>query len=267
MDREQIRNKIFQIFKQQVEWSEKNPNQTQQFQISLHEWFQDIFTEHIPAWEQNKVFSVAREIIQEWINIGLIYPGKADSASDCFPWLTITEYGKQVIKEENWLPYDPEGYIKTLKERVLDIDDITIAYVGESISAYNRRQLLSATLTLGVASENLMLLLIEAYSKWIKDDIRREKLEAKIKDRFIYTQYKEFKQEFEKDIKNISKQLQGDWETYLEGVFNFIRLNRNSTGHPTGKELDAKVIYANLQIFADYSSYIFRLIKYFLDIK
>ncbi len=65
------------------------------------------------------------------------------------------------------------------------------------------------------------------------------------------------------DVKSLSRELQKDWEIYLDGVFNFIRLNRNSAGHPTGKALNAKVVYANLQIFADYSEYIFRLIKHF----
>ena len=145
----------------------------------------------------------------------------------------------------------------------MDLDDITFTYIGESVASFNRRQLLSATLTLGVASENLMLLLVESFLNWIKDAKRKANFEKKIKDRFIYTQYKEFKQEFSNEVKNLPKELQSDWETYLDGVFNFIRLNRNSAGHPTGKKLDAKVVYANLQIFSEYASYIFALIKYF----
>lgn len=175
----------------------------------------------------------------------------------------MTNYGLECLMNDQWLPYDPEGYVKALKEKVPNIDDITLAYIGESIAAYNRRQLLSATLTLGVASENLMLLLIEAYLNWIKDKKRKATFKNKIKDRFIYTQYKEFKLEFVNDIKNLPKELQGDWETYLDGMFNFIRLNRNRAGHPTGKKLNAKIVYANLQIFSEYTSYIFSLIKHF----
>jgi len=116
---------------------------------------------------------------------------------------------------------------------------------------------------MGVASENLMFLLIETYLNWITDPARKMALGKKIKDRFIYTQYKEFKHELGKDIKNLPKDLQANWETYLDGIFNFIRLNRNSAGHPTGKQLSAKIVYANLQIFGDYAQYIFELIKYF----
>jgi len=203
--------------------------------------------------------------VQELINNGFLYPGSAGDFNSGYPWLTITEYGKEAFAQEDWLPYDPDGYIRALKENVPEIDDVTLAYIGEAVSSFNRRQLLSSTLTLGVASENLMLLLVESYLNWLKDSKRKATLEKKITDRFIYTQYKEFKLEFEKDVKNFPKELQANWETYLDGIFNFIRLNRNSAGHPTGTKMNAKVIYANLQIFADYGRYVFSLIKHFLQ--
>lgn len=262
MEREEIKNKIFEYFRQQLLLT-SDPSKRQDTQMGrIYSLFEES-AKGIPLWEKTEIFSIAREIIQELINNGLLYPGLAGDFNSYYPWLTVTEYGKEVFMQEDWLPYDPEGYVKALKERVPDIDDITTAYISEAISAYHRRQLLSATLTLGVASENLMLFLIEAYSGWIKDTKRKSNFEKKIKDRYIYTQYKEFKMEFTNDVKSMQKELQGDWETYLDGVFNFIRLNRNSAGHPTGKQLDAKVVYANLQIFSDYAKYIIQLIKYF----
>ena len=46
-----------------------------------------------------------------------------------------------------------------------------------------------------------MLLLIEAYLNWLKDPKRQMALRKKIADRWISTQYKEFKQEFATDVK------------------------------------------------------------------
>lgn len=263
MNREEIRNKIFEHFKQQVVWIENNPNSIQQFQLGqIYDLFQ---MESEPVWEHQKICAIAREIIQELENSGFIYEGQAGGLGDMsnYPWLTITEYGKEAFLKEDWLPYDPEGYLKSLKERVPNIDDVTFTYIGESIATFNKRHLLSATVTLGVASENLMLLLIEAYLNWIKNPKRKASLSKKIVNKGIYTQYKWFKQEFIADVKSLPKELQSDWESYLDGVFNFIRLNRNSAGHPTGKSMNVKAIYANLQIFADYSNYIFSLIKQF----
>lgn len=262
MSREEIKNKIIEYLKQQGPPPD-NPHKRPHIQMgNLYSLFGD-YLKDVPGYQHDDTYSIIREIVQEFINNGFLYPGLPGDQNSGYPWLSITEYGKEVFQKEDWLPYDSEGYVRALKERVPDIDDTTLAYISESVTAYNGRHLLSATLTLGVASENLMLLLIEAYSNWIKDATRKSAFEKKIKDRFIFTQYKEFKQEFINDVKDLPKELQGDWETYLDGVFNFIRLNRNSAGHPTGKRLDAKVVYANLQIFAEYTSYIFQLIKSF----
>ncbi len=215
----------------------------------------------LPGYQQGAIWTVVREIVQEFINAGMLYPGYPGDQNSSYPWLTITTYGREAFVAENWLPYDPEGYLKELTATVPALDDITLTYIGESISAFNHRQLLSATITLGVASENLMLLLIEAYVSWLADP-RKTVLQKKIEDRWISTQYKEFKLELANDIKALPAEMRADWETYLDGIFNFIRLNRNSAGHPTGKELSAKVVYANLQIFAEYARYIHALIAF-----
>jgi hypothetical protein len=197
------------------------------------------------------------------INSGMLNPGAEGSvygSDSSYPWLTITEYGRTAIMSEVWLPYDPDGYLAELKKMVPEIDEVTLAYISESVASFNRRHLLSATITLGVASENLMLTLIEAYRDWIEDAGRKEKFERRIAGKWISTQYDEFKKEFASDIKSLPKELQSDQETYLDGIFNFVRLNRNGAGHPTGKAMSAKVVYADLQIFADYARYIFNLI-------
>lgn len=257
MQREEIKNKIINYLKQQFQSSDCVQ------MMSLYTLFDDVLQENL-VYTREKIYTIIREIVQEFINNGFLYAGNAGDPGSTFPWLTVTEYGKEAFiqEKENWLPYDPEGYIKALKEKVQEIDDVTLIYISESIASFNRRQLLSATLTLGVASENLMLLLIESYVDSIKNPEKKIAFEKKIKNRPIYTQYKEFKLEFTKDIKNLPKKLQTNWEIYLEGIFNFIRLHRNNAGHPTGIQINAKIIYANLQIFADYARYIFNLIKH-----
>lgn len=261
MEREEIRNKIFEHFKQQVALTKSNPNQMQQFQMG------DIFslfpyTQNVPQWEQQKIHSVAREVVQELINTGFLYPGTSGDQNSGYPWLTITEYGKEAFLKEDWLPYDPDGYIKALKAKIPTMDDITLTYIGEAVASYNRRHLLSATLTIGVASENLMLLLIEAYANWIKDAGRKARFLKKVEGKFIAVQFKEFKKEFVADVRSLPKEFQSDWETYLDSIFNFIRLNRNDAGHPTGKQFDAKVVYANLQVFAEYAQFISKLTQH-----
>ena len=262
MSREEIRNKIINYFKQQLSVMKIDENRIQMsFIVNI---FQEDL-KNIATYKQEEVFHISREIINELININALYPGAygQNTGNDFYPWLTITEYGKELFSKDDSLPYDPEGYLKVLKEKIPEIDDITLIYIGEAIAAFNRRNLLSATITLGVASENLMLILIDIYINWLKDAKRKNRLTKNITDKYIYTRYKEFKKEFILDVKILPKKLQDNWETYLDGVFNFIRLNRNSAGHPTGKQLNTKIVYANLQIFADYARYIFNLVNYF----
>lgn len=261
MTREEIRNKIFEHFKRKIAWIEANPNRMQQFQMTD---ISSLFPPGAePAWKHAEVYSIAREIIQELITAGYLYPGTSGDFNSGYPFITITEHGKEAFLKEDWLPYDPEGYLKALKVKVPTMDDVTLAYIGEAVTAYNRRHLLSATLTIGLASENLMLLLIEAYTGWIQDATRKARFHKRIEGRFISTQYRELKKEFIADLKSLPKEFQSDWETYLDGVFNFVRLNRNDAGHPTGKQFDAKVVYANLQVFAEYAQFIFKLMQHF----
>ncbi|MFA6427833.1 MAG: hypothetical protein WCW16_05375 [Candidatus Magasanikbacteria bacterium] len=261
MTREEIKNSILQFFKARVNWIASTPDRNQHTQMG--DIYQLFNQSQEQSWKRYSTYSIARETIQELINAGFLYPGNESDFNSGYPWLTITEYGKEAFLKDDWLPYDPEGYIRELKDKIPTIDEITLAYVSESITAYNRHHLLSATITLGVASENLMLLLIDAYANWIRDESRKSSFQKKIADRFISTQYREFKKDFVNDVKILPKEFQADWETYLDGVFNFIRLNRNDAGHPTGRKFDIKVVYANLQVFSEYANFIFKLIQKF----
>jgi hypothetical protein len=91
-----------------------------------------------PTWQREVVLSIAREIVHELMNIGALYPGQRGQVhgSDFYPWLTITDYGKELFSREDWLPYDPDGYLKALRAKVPEIDEVTLAYAGESGGIY-----------------------------------------------------------------------------------------------------------------------------------
>jgi hypothetical protein len=147
MDREEIKHQVIGYFRQQAELLDR-PGQKRQIHMgNLRSLVQDSIRD-IPPHKHDEVFSVVREVVQEFINTGFLYPGLPADFNSSYPWLTITEYGKEAFIQENWLPYDPDGYLKALTERIPEIDDVTLAYIGESVSAFNRRYMLSATLTL-----------------------------------------------------------------------------------------------------------------------
>lgn len=263
MDIEEIRNKVYLFFKSQLA-SLKNPYS--QHRIQLGDVFSCISEDvkDLPHFLRDLEYSKLQTIVQEYLNNGFLHFGNAGDQNASYPWLTITEYGKEVFQNEDWLPYDPDGYIKELKSRIPEIDDITLIYIKESVSAYNRRLLISASITLGIASENLMLNLIEAYSDWISEKEKKESFRKKIDNKYqFYKKYEVFKKELTNDKKKIPKEFIKNIDTILDGIFNFIRINRNAAGHPTGEKNSAKLIYSNLQIFSEYSKSIIQLVEYF----
>lgn len=203
------------------------------------------------------------EIINEWISNGLlVYGNKNDAYNNANGYLTVTAYGAECFDQNNILPYDPDGYIAEFTRQVPTVDPISLSYLGESITAYTRDLLLSSMITLGVASENMILLLIESFTQAIADTARRSRLQTRLTDRFISTQFVIFKTELTHFVAQFPHNLSKDLDTYLDGVFNFIRLNRNQAGHPTGNRPTKKIALHNLQVFVDYSRRIFELIDY-----
>jgi len=257
MDRNELKNKLIEHLKKILEEGKEKTQFT-----NLYSLVTDSLPD-LPANDRNKYFSLIREIISEWVSNGLLYPGTAGDPSSNLPWLTITEHGKQCIQEQNWLPYDPEGYLKELKKQIPLLDENTLTYVGESVMTYNRDLLLSSTVTLGVASENLILMLIESFIEAISDTSKKEQIEKKIQNKSLFKKYKIFLEEFKNYLDLLPKELSFDVEIYLEGIFNFIRLNRNQAGHPTGKLFSKKIVYCNLQIFSEYATRICALTEHF----
>jgi len=256
MEDHEFRNELFKYFKIVIS---SNKSVTHMVEIEHH--LKKISPEK--QWDEKEVIFKAREIINEFMNNNLLMWGYGNSMGETVPWLTVTNFGKRCIEEENILPYDPEGYINALIQQVPSIDAITLEYLKESIQTYNKNCLLSSNITLGTASENIINNLIETFTNAISDAGRKADFERRTNTWIIYTRYKEFINEFNTVKSTLPHELKKDVEVYLDGMFNFIRLNRNQAGHPTGKRLNKKIIYSNIQIFSEYSQRIFDLIDYF----
>jgi hypothetical protein len=262
MEREEITLRLFQYFRRQLEVG--NSGRTPQIQIGsgMLQDFSDVM-ESLAGYKRTELEMEILDIVHEFIRNGWLHPGNALVGNNSmYPWITITNVGKKVFQNEDWVPFDPDGYVAYIHKKNPDISQITLQYLGEAVAAYHRRHLLSATLTLGVASENEILDLIDAYLEWI-DDSRSEKLENKINRRSISHKFEEFKKALTSDLNKLPEGIRSEWETYLDGIFQFIRLNRNAAGHPSGKQLEAKIVFANLQVFSDYVVFIHKMINFF----
>jgi hypothetical protein len=197
------------------------------------------------------VQQTARELIQEFVNNNVLFIGYGDQEG--LPWFTLTEYGRKCIAEGNLLPFDPEGYLSALTTRVAGLDSTALMYLKEAISTYNRGFYLSSAVSLGVASEYLLLRLVDAYVNAHVDPTKRAHAQQRFEGKFIFAQYSQIKKELSSLKATIPAELLKDYETHLDGVFNLIRLVRNQSGHPSGILPDQAIVFANLQAFSFYA--------------
>jgi len=218
---------------------------------------------HDQAFIQNNIKKI-NEVLFELFTNNILIPGTGsiNNYSQYLPFYTLTEYGKEIINQEGSLPYDTDKYINEIKRLIPEIDEILLLYLGESKTTYNKEHLLSATITLGIASEKLILLLIDSFIEALKDKTRKAKLKKQISESFIYSKHKIFRKNFDPIKGLLPKEIIDKLDIYLDGIFNFIRENRNEAGHPTGISMTKKELFANLQLFSDYAKKIYSIINY-----
>jgi hypothetical protein len=174
----------------------------------------------------------------------------------------LTEYGKKAIKSLHPIPNDTAGYLARIREAVPQLDNIIEIYLNESVRTYNINQLLSSTITLGCASERALLVLVDTYEQTFNDKLKSKAFSKKTTGKFIKTKFDEFDKAIRAQLHNLPNDLRENYPNTLTGIFQMIRYNRNSAGHPTGKSVDKDTLFANLQVFIPYCRFIYSLIDY-----
>jgi hypothetical protein len=203
--------------------------------------------------DRNKVRSIIWNLILEQVlTIG-------DFHSDTWPHLSVTEYGSKITSSKQAVPNDPSGYISRIRNEIPDLDPIIEVYLTESIKTYNINQLLSATITLGCASEKALLILIDSFGDSFSDPSMKLAFLKKLEGKFIKTQFEEFDRAIKRVLPAFPYSLRDKYTNTLIGVFEMIRSNRNGAGHPTGRLVDKETLFANLQVFITYCKYIYQL--------
>jgi len=178
--------------------------------------------------------------------------------------LKLTEYGKKCLEQDDIIPLDPSGYIEEIKRILPQLDPVVLEYLSESITAFNRDLILSSTIILGVASEQAMLILMESFGNYISKSKQFKSIKEKLEgEDSIFRKYKLFKESLIQLPKNIKANFPQNFDVHIDTLFNFIRLNRNETGHPLGGGKDKNIQAANLQAFKSYLVDIYKLIDYF----
>jgi len=207
------------------------------------------------------VWSIVWDLIIE----GILRPGTGKSEYN-LPYIHVTDFGKEAIKG-SISPYAPDGYLKAITDKVPNADPIIMRYVAESAETLRRNCLLSSTVTLGCASEQAFLLLLEGYRDALNpaDQVIFDK--AMEKSWMIKPRHAEFMKAFETKLKvKLKRDFSGDWitelETALQFVFGYFRTNRNDAGHPSDAMFSRDISSAHLIMFPSYLRVIYDLIEW-----
>lgn len=217
--------------------------------------------------EDNKrLESLACQIFHELYLERIIVPGTASFSSTGtmqWPWFNITDHGRRVLQTQEYSPYDPNGYLLRLKSEIPDVDETIVRYVEESLKCLKMDCLLAAAVTIGCASEQTMLLLIEQFGQAITDRKKQQEYEGKTSTWIISRKYKAFRESLESVAKDLPKELRDPLEQQLHGVFDLIRQIRNEAGHPTGQPTTREAILTSLVMFPIYCKYLYALMSHF----
>lgn len=199
-------------------------------------------------------------IIERVINIGL------NKSNPNWPFLSLNKSKKENLENEILL-HDVDNVISSLRIKVPNIDPIILIYLSEALNTYKIGATLASCVMLGCAAEKGILLLIEAYTKWLSD--KNEEKEAKkfeeSVNKAIARRFEDFEKSFKAHKSDIPSEYWDDFDIVINSIFLIIRKNRNSVGHPTGNRIEKDDLSVWLHVFRTHCIKIYDLINYFTD--
>jgi len=211
-----------------------------------------------------------KQIIHEFYIEGIIIPGckiprNTTSVSGFldFPFYQLTEYGEKVVNETEYQPYDPDGYLRRIKETIPQIDNVIIRYLEECLSCFRKNLLLASAVMLGCAAEKAVLLLIEAFGDSLTDPKDKAAFEKETNTFIIKRKYDALWKRLEPKAKTLPNNIGDHLGNIIDRIFDIIRTTRNDAGHPSGNIIEKETVHANLLLFPTFCKRIYGLIDHF----
>ena len=215
--------------------------------------------------DDTRVLDVFHDLYRE----GVIASGTGARSSNValeWPHYRVTEYGHRVLSQRDYVPHDPEGYLKQIHGNIPEIDPTIIRYLEEALGCFKANHLLAAAVMTGCAAEKAMLLLIQAFGNALADSDEKSKYKSVVRKHWmIKRKYDELWKRLQQKLDRLPSELADDLEVTLDRVFDLIRSARNDAGHPTGKTVDRNTVSANFILFPTYCRRMYALLNYFRD--
>lgn len=213
----------------------------------------------IPQASRNDIMQAAWGLIYQ----GLAFIDYSQPSPDNWK-LILTEAGRQSVLDEEMNPDNSGEYLERLQRRAPQMSSVVLDYAREALTAYNSRIYLASTVMLGVASEAAFLEVVEIFSKWLPG-AESKKLSVCIENKKanIGSIFHEFRKRIDPRKNEIPKDISDNMALFLDSILDLLRINRNETGHPTGKKIFREDAKAHLEIFALYLEKLYKLRDFF----
>ncbi|MCX5769031.1 MAG: hypothetical protein NTZ09_01975 [Candidatus Hydrogenedentes bacterium] len=180
-----------------------------------------------------------------------------------WPKYKVTEYGRAVLGKAEYVPYDPDGYLKQLRKEIPEIDPVIVAYLEEALECLRHGCLLAAAITTGCAAEKALLQFIDVFGTTIIDAGDAHNYQNEVKARNITQKYAAMWKRLERLTHSLPQELAIDLHVNLDRIFELIRTARNEAGHPTGNRPTRERVQANFLLFPNYCKQVYGLLNHF----
>jgi len=204
-----------------------------------------------------------QEAIWALIARGLAFLDISQSAPENWS-LELTQVGTAALRDEQFNPDDPDGYLNRLYERVPTISPLVRMYLGEALQTYFHECYLASTVMVGVACEAAFLEMAGSFAAWVGGGSGANLQRVLSNPRATYVQrFDEFRRRFQPEIPRLPSQLADGLAVQIDAVIDLLRVYRNDAGHPTGRVLSRDDCFTNLRIFARLVGRLYALRSFF----
>ena len=202
--------------------------------------------------DERRFFETVHALIQE----GVLVPGLNED-NDHWPFLSLTEYGEDVVRAGRIVPHDTEGYLRAMAQ-VRPLDPVEERYMPQALEAFRRNLADASAAMLGSASEHLLIQLGEAVES--KDPANATAVKAKLDGPALglLTYLQAY---FIGRRNSLPRPLRETLDTTFAGIASLIRITRNDAGHPAlGGPVSRDQAFVNLQLFPAYRTWVLSVI-------
>ncbi len=210
--------------------------------------------------DKSQVIEICWDLIVERI----ITPGTSRSSDSSWPFFRTTPLGNTVIGESLPHYYDPDAYIKYLKNNVQGLDNVIEQYIFEGVNCFKRQLFFASAVMLGAAAEKAVLLLLESMANAVSDPKEKKKIQELLDRPRLPEIFSKIEAILATLIQSnrIPYTVHQGCTEHLLSLFEMVRVQRNDAVHPVVGNVDKAKVFLSLQALPAALEIVYKLIDW-----